>query len=213
MTKLTDEERKLVEQNHKLILKYLADHSATMEYEDWYDVLAVGLCKAAKAYNPDRGRFSTLAFACFKTEVGKVYRETNPKKQQMYDNMVYFDACVDEEGEYDGDWIENLAPQKYSVQSNVLSHCILEEYFEKRKIREQTREIFSLFQYGYTQREIADKLDCTVANVSRVKREFEEYLSGKSEEKINMKATKNKQKMNIIKDIQDTWNSIKTARA
>lgn len=42
---MTDEQKQLVEQNHNLIYFYLYRHNLSIE--EYYDVAAIGLCKAA----------------------------------------------------------------------------------------------------------------------------------------------------------------------
>ena len=46
---MTEEQRLLVEENHKLIFKVIIDMN--LEIDDLYDIAAIGLCKAAKVYN------------------------------------------------------------------------------------------------------------------------------------------------------------------
>ena len=42
--KLTNDQRKLVEQNHNLIYAFL--HTKNLNIEEWYDICAISLCKA-----------------------------------------------------------------------------------------------------------------------------------------------------------------------
>lgn len=208
--KLTDEQRKLAEDNHKLIEKYLYDHRATMAYDDWYDVLAVGLCKAARAYNPERGAFSTLAYKCFSTEIAFVRKNTRPGRQKFYENLIYFDACVDEEGEYFGDYLENQALTRYSVENKVLSEYVLAEYLRDKRTSGQVRKILDLSSQGYTQQEIADMIGCTRANISRVKKEFECYLNSDIVGSKNAQRKKNSL-ADVLAEIKDAWRELKCA--
>ena len=48
---MTRESQRLVEDNHNLIYKFLRNHNLE---DDWYDVAAIGLCKAANNYNSDK---------------------------------------------------------------------------------------------------------------------------------------------------------------
>ena len=58
---LTDEERELVTNNHNLIYSYLNKFHLT---DDYYDLCAIGLCRAAHFYKPENGKFSVYAFVC-----------------------------------------------------------------------------------------------------------------------------------------------------
>ena len=68
--RMTDEQRKLVEDNHNLIYGFLNKKELT---DDYYDIVALGLCKAAMNYDESKGRFSTLAFKCMDREIGIYY--------------------------------------------------------------------------------------------------------------------------------------------
>ena len=77
---MTREAQRLVENNHNLIYKFLRNHNLE---DDWYDVAAIGLCKAANNYNSDKYEFSFknyhfglgFRYACFVQCIcGKVYK-------------------------------------------------------------------------------------------------------------------------------------------
>ena len=74
MKQLNKEQQKLVEYNHNLIWSFMNKNKlSTNAVEDWYGTCAIGLCKAAIAYNPDKNlKFSTLAYVCMHNEVKKV---------------------------------------------------------------------------------------------------------------------------------------------
>lgn len=206
---LTDEQRQIATDNHGLIGKYLNDHKSTMEYEDWYDILAIGLCQAARSYNPERGAFSTFAYKCMSIEVAKIQRYNNKNRQRFQENILYFNSCIDENGEYCGDYLENQAPRCNSVENKVLSEYILNEYLRDKRASSQVRKILDLSSRGYTQQEIADMIGCTRANISRVKKEFEAYIktgavSGRGEQKKKKNSI-----ADVLAEIQDTWRELK----
>ena len=57
---LNDEQRKLVEDNHNLIYQYLIDNK--LPQDEYYDIAAIGLCKAALKYDTSKGAFSTYVY-------------------------------------------------------------------------------------------------------------------------------------------------------
>ena len=61
------EQKKLFEDNHNLIYSYAKKKHISSE--KWYDVLAIGLCKAARSFDPDKGKFSTWAYRFFDNEI------------------------------------------------------------------------------------------------------------------------------------------------
>lgn len=70
---MTPKQQKLVKQNHNLIFLHLRLHN--LPVSEFYDVAAIGLCKAAINYNADKGAFSTYARWCIKSEVGHVFQK------------------------------------------------------------------------------------------------------------------------------------------
>ena len=64
---LTDEQRKLVEDNHNLIYFYM--NFKKVDPDESYHDLAMGLCKAARTYNPKKGAFSTYAMKCMENDL------------------------------------------------------------------------------------------------------------------------------------------------
>ena len=70
---LTDIQKKLIEDNHNLIYRYAALHK--IDVNEYYDVLAIGLCKAAIAYNSDKSQFSTFAYQKMGGEISGVWKK------------------------------------------------------------------------------------------------------------------------------------------
>lgn len=72
---LTDEQRKLVEDNHTLIYWYIYKKNPSVQnIDDIYGILALVLCRCAKNYKPDeRAKFSTFVTRAFANEIAKYY--------------------------------------------------------------------------------------------------------------------------------------------
>ena len=66
-TRLTSNQKNLVEENHNLIYGFAKLHK--IDVNEHYDVLAIGLCKAAIAYDADKSKFSTYAYQKMKGEI------------------------------------------------------------------------------------------------------------------------------------------------
>ena len=59
---MTDYQKQSVTDNHNLIYRFL--QKETLNLEDWYDLAAIGMCKAAKTFNEGTSEFSAYAFKC-----------------------------------------------------------------------------------------------------------------------------------------------------
>lgn len=75
---LTDEERDLVTTNHNLIYSYLNKYKLS---DDYYDLCAIGLCRAAHFYEPERGKFSSFAFLCMSNAIMQEWRKVQRQVQ------------------------------------------------------------------------------------------------------------------------------------
>lgn len=75
---LTDEERDLVTNNHNLIYSYLNKYNLS---DDYYDLCAIGLCRAAHFYEPERGKFSSFAFLCMSNAIMQEWRKVQRQVQ------------------------------------------------------------------------------------------------------------------------------------
>lgn len=68
---MTPEQRKLVEDNMRLVHVVLRDRFGPLpgDYDDWVQIGMIGLCKAAMHFDPEKGKFSTLAVAAIQNEI------------------------------------------------------------------------------------------------------------------------------------------------
>ena len=84
---LTQQQQQLVEDNHKLIYFYLYRNSLSVD--EFYDVAAIGLCKAAITYN-GQTKFSTYAYSCIKCEIfNELHRQKSARKIPMDKQLSY----------------------------------------------------------------------------------------------------------------------------
>ena len=77
---LDDAQRKLVEDNHNLIYGFLRDKH--LPGTDYYDLMAIAMCRAAVAYN-GTAKFSTFAYKCMKYALAHELRTQSFMKRSM----------------------------------------------------------------------------------------------------------------------------------
>ena len=71
---MTKEQEILVIENHNLIYYFI--HKYNLSIEDYYDICAIGLCKAANTYDDKKGiKFSTYAGVCIENEIKQELRK------------------------------------------------------------------------------------------------------------------------------------------
>ena len=168
---MTDEQRKLVEDNHNLIYSFL--QSCCLSIEECYDLAAIGLCKAAMHYKNDIGLFSTLAYKCMRNEIGTEFRKKTADKYLPENLVTSYDAELHNDN---GDVCNLLAyiPDDTNVETEALSNLFLENYIKRLKDRDKL--IIKLFSLGYTQKEIGKIVGCSQPEVSRVKSRMKRYF-------------------------------------
>ena len=158
-TKLTEQQKNLVEENHNLIYEFAHRHN--LPIENYYGILAIGMCKAAKKFNGDSGAFSTLAFVCMKNTVLNYWNhEVIIQKAISKDKIVSYDACdASSEEPY-----LNCIADNVSTSDIVISKMMYESFLDK--LTEIEKIITQLLMEDVPQNQIAERLGYSKQNIS-----------------------------------------------
>lgn len=170
---ITEEQRKLVEENHNLIYSFLQKYKLSVD--DYYGLAAIGLCKAGSAFDVSKSNFSTYAYKCMFNEIMHEIRKKTRARMIPEYQIVYYQAELNDNNGGDTAKFMNYIPSKENVEDNVISEIIFDEYASK--LKERDKKIFSLFREGYKQREICKIVGCSQPQVSRVKKKLVKYLT------------------------------------
>ena len=155
---LNDKQRKLVEDNHNLIYFYAKKYKVSVE--DYYDVLAMALCYAAKNYNPKKGAFSTLAIKTMYFKMQQEFAYNTKQSQVPIDKIIHY---------------ENTYQMENMITSYDSPECITIEKFSYNDTwndilnltkNEKHKNILKYRLQGLTVQEIAKKIGITHQNVS-----------------------------------------------
>lgn len=162
---MTDEQKKLVEDNHNLIYSFLIGRGLSIE--EHYGLAAIGLCRAAMTYKADMSMFPTYAYRCM---FNSVYQEERKKTRDSYvpDNLiVHYQTELYNDN---GDVIDILSylPSEVNVEDEALSNVTLERFM--RGLSDRDRAILDLLSLGYGQRAVAKVVGCSQAKVSRLRK-------------------------------------------
>ena len=173
---LTEEQRNIVTKNHDLI--YAFAHKKNISIDEYYDVLAIGLCKAAKSFDNDKGEFSTFAYTCMNNELNECWRSLN-KKSSIPECLII--SCDSETEREDVDnrkcFLDVFSDcQSCEYMSYVtMVHDILDRLTDKEKY------IFVNMINETPRQDVANKMGCTVQNMTRyvqnIRNTVESYLS------------------------------------
>lgn len=179
--RLNDEQKKLVEDNHKLIYWYIWNHHFPEDdpetLECWYFVLAEALCKAAASFKPESGnKFSTYAVFVMQNEVRRVWRKGSQPSHVSTGIVSSADAAV-YINEKDGndirliDTLEALNDTAGEAIANTALVKALQMAPDKHKM------IIMLTADGFKQKEIACTVGMSQTNVSRILKKYARYFS------------------------------------
>lgn len=165
---LTPVQRAFAEANHNVIYSFLYRYHLSMT--DWYDVAALGFCKAVARYEPSQETaFTTYAYTVMINDIRQVMRkERNAPKALSMQDLLCADFSIEDTLGYE---------QVFTPLAKILQAYI-------KTLSRVKKEVLSLFIEGYTQEEIAGALSCSQAHVSRmfkvIKQDFYAYYEENS---------------------------------
>lgn len=169
--KLTKEQRQLVADHEWMIgfvyHKMLKLYNSPEKYEYFYGDAAIGLCKAAKAYDK-YGRkvsFSTFAYSGVKWAIGVELKNTKRKYDSLKKSDLSFVSLneqIDEDREFES---AIAAPDEWeSLEYRILVESVFQKVEPVLTIQEKTE--FKLWLYGMNYSEIAQATGVQVRTVN-----------------------------------------------
>lgn len=158
---MTQEQRKLVEENHKLI--YYTLNKYKLNPEEYYDILAIGLCKAAIKFDSERSKFSTFAIKVMYNEFLQHDRNENTNKRKVNKNTLSLNYIMRDPKNQDRkcEFWELLTDDREPFMDVVHMHL-------PDILTEQELLACKLSYNGYNQTQIGEKLGVTQSYASRL---------------------------------------------
>lgn len=185
--RLTEEQRKMVEDNYGLIYTALKKCCLQYEYEDYYGVAAEGLCNAVRTYDPNRGvKFSTYAMKCM---WGACFTEKRKGRTQRSGNDVTIVSLSDPVPGTDGCCIEDLVTDGsdfvHAYEQSTLIRKALDRLAHKYELQGKYDKVKVDRVYvfkrvcieGAAQSELAEELGVAQGTISRIARRVKQDLA------------------------------------
>ena len=158
---LDEKQKKLVEENHKLI--YYTLNKYKLNSEEYYDILAIGLCKAAIKFDPERSKFSTFAIKVMYNEFLQHDRDENANKRKVNKNTLSLNHRMkDPKNESRTCEFGDLLTDGREPFMDVI-HMNLKDILTKKELL-----VCQLSYNGYNQTQIGEKLGVTQSYASRL---------------------------------------------
>ena len=168
---LTKQQQQLVEDNHKLIYFFLYKNS--LNVDEFYDVAAIGLCKAATTYNNNsQTKFSTYAYACIKCEIFNELQRQKSTRKIPKDKQLSYDVKT-KDGYGEEKWTY-LSDNKH-FEDTIELKMLVESYINKLKI-ERNKRVLKLYCKGYSGADIVRITGINRTTVGKQIADMKKYL-------------------------------------
>lgn len=157
---LTEEQKRMVEENHNLIYWYC--HKYNLDIEEYYGLFAIELCKAIQSYDPTKSKLSTYVIRAFWNKHCNWDQAKKRNKRKANENIISLDQKFGKDGEeYKlSDFLTNGKSVEDEIIMIPLSECGLnDKLMAVINLRIENSNI--------TQQEMADKLGVSQAQVRR----------------------------------------------
>lgn len=170
---MTPEQKRLAESNHNLIYAFLKRYGLSIE--DYYDLAAIGLCRAAINFKDGMSSFSTYAYRCmFTTVMMDKRKERQPSSIPEY-KLFYYQSEFDvSNGEGEISFIDTV-PSKESTENEALANAIFQDFMDTLKPRDKV--VFQMLMDGRKQVEISKALGTSRSLTTKIMKKLKIYLN------------------------------------
>lgn len=166
---LNDQQRKLVEENERLIYSFL--HKNHLDISEYYGCAAEGLCKAAYTFDPSKGfTFATFAYVVMKNQF--LHDMRDEKKWRRF-GFISLDAPAYESRDGNQLFIE---PSESGFEDAVEDRMILAKAVTAVEFNDREKMIFNKHLQGIPQTKIGQSIGVTQAQISRIVRKCRSKL-------------------------------------
>lgn len=173
---LTDEQRKLVEDNIRLAYEFVHKRGFTYgcEFEDAVQIALLGLIHAAMTFKESKSKFSTYAFLAMQSQFNIEYRKTKKQKESGIINVSLSEPITENE---ELSVKDTIIERQDSIESIETIIAIKNAY---KKLSDKEKQVISMIFYTKekeaNQKNIAKKLGVSQPYVSKTIKKFREYL-------------------------------------
>lgn len=165
--RLTEEQRGLVEDNHNLIYHVLKQNGLSID--EYYDVAAIGLCKAAATFVDGKSKFSTYACTCILNETKMQMRK--PRAAMRTAAVISLDEEIPGT---DGCTYADILPDPDCMESYAVEQVMQERI---RAMKPKQRRAVELSMQGLNQCKIANAMGITHSYVNHLLKRARQELT------------------------------------
>ena len=174
---MTEEARKLAEENEKLIMGFAnAFHVDLDANEDFYGMLAESFCKACEKYTPEVGKFSTFAYKYMSTTMKRFYQTCMQHKYRVnYETKMSLDYKPNDDK--DGEYYNLVGVHNFEdeVCEKIDAQTVIKDIWEVAT--DIQRDYLENTYKGLTNKEIADKHSVKPQVISERRKELRKRIT------------------------------------
>ena len=174
----------LVIDNENLIYHILKKLHLYDQREEYYDIGMIGLVKAAKTFDETKGyKFNTYAVSIIFNEILGYRRKENSDKRKIIYNSISLNTIV-----YENITLEETIENNVDIEQELIKKEQIKELYKAISLLKAEDQIVLKYSYGLnnchrlTQNEIADLLNKSQAQVSRIRiraiKQLKKHLKG-----------------------------------
>lgn len=168
--KLSNEQVKLVEDNHNLIYSFLLSNNFSIE--DYYDIAAIALCETALHYDSSKGAFGTYAYHNMLMKVLGEKRRDSAKRRIPEGSIFSLDKNITED---ENITLLDVLADPCNIETETATNIFFQKYVDGLK-KDRDKHILIMLHDGYTQREICKVVGCSQPQISRIKKKMYDYF-------------------------------------
>lgn len=166
---MTEKEKQLVEDNHNLI--YFCLKKYDLPENEFYDIAAIGLIKAAKAYNEQEIKFSTFAVNCIGNEIKKEYKKRTLKRIVPNDKLVRADRKI---GQSLNDYYTIIQNGNENLEERVCTEDLIKKI--TRKLDDRRKQVLAMLIDGYNMSDIASAMGVKPQRIFQLRNDIKALL-------------------------------------
>lgn len=173
---LSERQKDFTTQNHNLIYSFLEKYN--LDTDEFYDLAAIGLCKASANFDSSKGiKFSVYAYRIMLNEILlELRKKRSTYRVPEYLIQSYEEVLKDETGLT----MQDCIPNSSNTEAEALIKIELE--LIRCKLNNKELQVMNLIMDGYTQRQIGQMLNISQSYVSRIykdiKLKYNKFLGG-----------------------------------
>lgn len=172
-------DKRIITENHNLIYSFLSRYNYSID--EYYDLAAIGLVKAVKTYNPEKGKLSSWAYKIMYNEVCLSFRKTNLRGKVK--SIVSYESLIRnvEQGSSRNELtiLDTLESSEENMENKISYLSDIDSRIQYLSLLEI--EVLAEKAAGETQKSIAIKYGYSQTYISRVIKQAYKILTNENE--------------------------------